>query len=147
MNVRLLNILPANDDGDDYQLFKKAVTSCMPSKNFKAVHDAKQLMQPLSNETNKLPHILFLDLHMPRKNGFKCLAEIKKLKKLKKLPVIIFSTSGSQAGISKIFETGAAVYMRKPSNFKHLVQLIQHALPIAAENIATNTQLKYICNA
>ena len=129
MNVRLLNILPANDDGDDCQLFKKAETSCLPSKNFKAEHDAKQLMQPLSNETNKLPDTLFLDLNMPRKNGFEYLAAIKKHKKLKNLPVIIFSTSGSQDDISKIFETGAAVYRRKPSNFKHLVQLIEHALP------------------
>ena len=147
MTLHELNILPANDDEDNCQLFKEAITSCMPSINFKAVHDAEQLMQPLSNETNKLPDILFLDLNMPRKNGFECLAAIKKYKKLKNLPVIIFSTSGSQDDISKIFITGAAVYERKPSNFKHLVQQIQHALPIAAENMATNTRLKYILNA
>lgn len=123
------NILPADGDENDCQLFKEAVTSSMPSTNFTAVHDAQQLMRPLTNETNKLPDILFLDLHMPRKNGFEYLAAIKKHKKLKNLPVIIFSTSGSQDDISKIFETGAAVYRRKPSNFKHLVQLIEHALP------------------
>ena len=147
MTLHELNILPANDDEDNCQLFKEAITSFMPSTNFKAVHDAEQLMQPLSNETTKLPDILFLDLNMPRKNGFECLAAIKKHKKLKNLPLIIFSTSGSQDDISKIFITGAAVYERKPSNFKHLVQQIQHALPIAAENMATNTRLKYILNA
>ena len=50
--------------------------------NFTAVHDGEQLMQYLTNETDKLPHLLFLDLNMPRKNGFECLSEIKLDEKL-----------------------------------------------------------------
>lgn len=147
MKVNELNILLADDDTDDCLLFKEAITGFIPSDNFTAVHDGEQLMQLLGNETNKLPDILFLDLNMPRKNGFECLTEIKQNKKLKNLPVVIFSTSKVHDQMNILFKTGADVYIRKPRNFDQLVQLIQYALPMAAENIVANDRLKYVLNA
>ena len=147
MKLNELNILLADDDTDDCLFFKEAVTGFIPSGNFTAVHDGEQLMQLLGNETNKLPDILFLDLNMPRKNGFECLTEIKQNNKLKNLPVVIFSTSNSHDSMSKLFKTGADVYIRKPSSFEQLVQVIRHALPMACENIVANARLKYILNA
>lgn len=147
MRLNELKILLADDDTDDCLLFKEAVTGFISSDNFTAVHDGEQLMQLLGNETNKLPDILFLDLNMPRKNGFECLTEIKQNKKLKNLPVVIFSTSSSADSMSKLFKTGADVYIRKPSCFEQLVQVIRHALPMASENIVAHAKLKYILNA
>ena len=147
MNHTELNILLADDDTDDCLFFKDAVTVFIPTANFKAVHDGDELMQLLSNETNKLPDMLFLDLNMPRKNGFECLAEIKQHQKLKTLPVAIFSTSNVHDEISAIFKTGADIYIRKPRNFDQLVNVIQHALSMASENIAAKSKLKYVLNA
>jgi len=147
MNLSELNILLADDDPDDCLFFKEAVTSFIPATNFSAVHDGDELMQRLGNETGKLPDILFLDLNMPRKNGFECLTEIKRNAKLKSLPVIIFSTSSSDDSMNILFKTGADVYIRKPSNFEQLVQVIQHALPMAYESIAAKVKLKYVLNA
>ncbi len=144
MKVNQLNILLADDDTDDCIFFKEAIAELLPSTNFTAVHDGEQLMQLLTDETNKLPDVLFLDLNMPRKNGFECLAEIKHNKKLKNLPVVIFSTSFEQEKISVLFKTGADVYIRKPGNFAQLVKVIHHALPMATENIFSNGKLKYI---
>src|SRR5580704_5402709 len=92
-----LNILLADDDIDDCIFFEEALEECPLSTHFTCVPDGEQLMQLLTNETNGLPHVLFLDLNMPRKNGFECLSELKVDKKLKQLPVIIFSTSFEQA--------------------------------------------------
>jgi CheY-like chemotaxis protein len=142
-----LNILLADDDADDCLFFKEAVTNCIPSTNFLAVHDGEELMQLLNNETANLPDILFLDLNMPRKNGFECLTEIKQNEKLKNLPVVIFSTSNAADSMNVLFETGADVYIRKPSGFEQLVQLIKHALPMAYENIVATAKLKYVLNA
>jgi len=147
MKLNELNILLADDDTDDCLFFKDAVTVFIPTANFTAVHDGDELMQLLSKETNKLPDMLFLDLNMPRKNGFECLAEIKQHQKLKTLPVVIFSTSNVHDEINAIFKTGADVYIRKPRNFDQLVNVIQHALKMALENIVANGKLKYVLNA
>jgi CheY-like chemotaxis protein len=90
MNLKPLNILLADDDLDDCIFFKEAVGELMLSANLKVVHDGEQLMQLLISETSELPDVLFLDLNMPRKNGFECLTEIKLDPRLKQLPIIIF---------------------------------------------------------
>lgn len=147
MKLNELKILLADDDADDCLFFKEAVSTFIPHTNFSAVHDGEQLMQVLRNETGKLPDVLFLDLNMPRKNGFECLTEIKQNQKLKNLPVIIFSTANSHDSMNLLFKTGADVYIRKPSDFEQLVQVIKHALPMTAENIIAKNKLKYVLNA
>jgi CheY-like chemotaxis protein len=147
MKLKQLHILLADDDTDDCLFFKEAVSELAEPVNFSAVHDGEQLMQLLLTETGKLPDILFLDLNMPRKNGLECLTEIKQNKKLRDLPVVIFSTSSSHDNMSILFKTGADVYIRKPGNLAQLVQVINHALPMATEKMFSNGRLKYILNA
>ena len=147
MNVKQLNILLADDDMDDCRFFKEALEALPLTTKLTTVNDGEELMTYLLDNTDHLPHVLFLDINMPRKNGFECLSEIKHHDKLKDLPVVMFSTSNAQDKINILFNTGADVYIRKPSNFAQLVQVIHHALPLAAENIFSNGKLKYILNA
>lgn len=146
-NLKQLNILLADDDTDDCNFFKEALEKLQLSAHLTTVHDGDGLMKLLTNEANELPHVLFLDINMPRKNGFECLSEIKQNEKLKDLPVVIFSTSSSKDNINRVFKIGAHVYIRKPGDFSQLMQVIHHALPIAAEKIFSKNQLKYILNA
>ena len=147
MNLKQLNILLADDDVDDCHFFKEALESLPQTTKLTTVNNGDELMTYLTENTERLPHVLFLDINMPRKNGFECLAEIKSNEHLKDLPVVMYSTSGSKDKINVLFNTGADVYIRKPSNFSQLVQVIHHALPMAAENIFSNGKLKYILNA
>jgi CheY-like chemotaxis protein len=147
MPARNLNILLADDDFDDCHFFKEALEALPQTTALTTVHDGDELMNYLSEDTNPVPHVLFLDINMPRKNGFECLAEIKQDARLKDLPVVMFSTSNAQDKINVLFKNGADVYIRKPSNFAQLVQVIHHALPLTAENIFSNGKLKYILNA
>lgn len=147
MPARNLNILLADDDIDDCHFFKEALEALPQTTVLTTVHDGDELMKYLSENAERLPHVLFLDINMPRKNGFECLAEIKNNEHLKDLPVVMYSTSGSKDKIDILFNTGAEVYIRKPGNFAQLVQVIHHALPMAAENIFSNGKLKYILNA
>ena len=148
-----INILLADDDIDDCAFFKKAVEDFPISNCYKAVHNGEQLMKLLTNEAIELPDVLFLDLNMPRKNGFECLCEIRENEKLKNISVVIFSTSYPQdksyelGTISNLFKLDARVYILKPGDFAQLKQTIQHALTMAAEEISSNNQLKYILNA
>ncbi len=128
MNLDQMNILLADDDTDDCVFFKEAVEEVLPATNLTAVHDGEQLMRFLANEGNKLPDVLFLDLNMPRKNGFECLSEIKLNHKLKQLPVIMFSTSYEQEVVNQLYQNGAQYFIRKPSEFSQFKKIIQHTL-------------------
>lgn len=147
MNTKQMNILLADDDTDDRNFFKDALKALPLTTSLSTVNDGDELMNYLLANTEQLPHVLFLDINMPAKNGFECLEEIKKNIKLKDIPVVMFSTSSEQDKIKILFKTGADLYIHKPSNFAQLVQVIHHALPMAAENIFSNGTLKYILNA
>jgi len=123
-----LNILLADDDTDDCIFFKEAVEELKVPTTLTIVHEGEQLMKLLSNDATELPHVLFLDLNMPRKNGFECLSEIKSNKKLSRLPVIMFSTSFEQEVVNQLFKSGAHYFIRKPSEFTQFKKIIQKAL-------------------
>src|SRR5450432_1255865 len=130
MSSKHLNILLCDDDSDDCYFFNEALENLFLSTNLTAVHDGEQLMQLLTKETNELPHVLFLDLNMPRKNGFECLTEIKHNEKLKQLPVIIFSTSFDKEVANLLYKNGAQYFIRKPSEIPQLQKVILQALTL-----------------
>ena len=140
-----LNILLADDDIDDCIFFKAAVDEFPLPTQLTAVHDGEQLMLLLACEKNELPDILFLDLNMPRKNGFECLSEIKFNKKFNKLPVIMYSTSFDQGIVNLLFKNGAQYFIRKPAEFLQFKKIIKQTLAlIMQENIAPATEENFV---
>jgi CheY-like chemotaxis protein len=145
MNLKQLNILLADDDIDDCIFFKEALEELLQSTQLTTVNDGEQLMQLLNNETNELPHILFLDLNMPRKNGFECLSEIKLNEKLKQLPIIMFSTSFEQEVVNLLYKNGAQYFIRKPSEFSQFKKIIQQSLTLIEQgNISQPTRENFV---
>ncbi len=134
MNTLKYKILLADDDEDDCTFFKEAMDDLPFSVTIMTVSDGVQLMKLLSDmEPVNLPDILFLDLNMPRKSGFECLSEIKKIDKLKHLPVIIFSTSLDIDVVDLLYKRGAIYYIRKPGDFSKLKKVILDALTITTQ--------------
>ena len=127
-----IHILLAEDDVDDCLFFKEALAEIPITTRLTSVPNGEELMQ-LLNETELLPDILFLDLNMPRKNGYTCLLEIKESEKLKRLPVITLSTSFEDDLVNLVYKNGAQYYIRKPNNFFQLKHLIQSAITFAAQ--------------
>ena len=145
MNLKHLTVLLADDDIDDCAFFLKAVDNFPISTYYTAVHDGEQLMKQLTNATNELPNVLFLDLNMPRKNGFECLKEIKLNKQLEQLPVIIFSTSFDQDVVNALYENGAQHFIRKPSDFLQYQKIIHQLLTLVAYgNISQPTRENFV---
>ncbi len=138
MTTKPLKILLADDDADDRHFFEKALMEIPVSAHLITVHDGEQLMNYLNDVGAQnhvsLPDILFLDLSMPRKTGFECLAEIKENKQLKNIPVYVFTTSFGrdtdfeQNLTNTLTNIGAEQYVRKPSDFEELKTIIQNAL-------------------
>lgn len=126
-------ILLADDDKDDRLFFQEALEEIAQPTTLKTVDDGEQLMHHLVTETDQFPTVLFLDLNMPRKNGFVCLEEIKRSEKLKSLPVIIFSTSFDEKVAEQLYENGAHHYICKPADFSQLKKVLQHALQLISQ--------------
>jgi CheY-like chemotaxis protein len=120
------NILLADDDDDDRLLFTDVLNEISKETNLTFAHNGEHLMNVL--RSGSLPDVLFLDLNMPLKNGMECLDEIRRDRKLRDLPVVIFSTSAHPGTINKMYEIGAHLYIRKPNDFNSLRKVIQHVL-------------------
>jgi CheY-like chemotaxis protein len=125
-----LNILLADDDEDDRFFFKEAIDKVKVKTNLTLVNDGVELMRYLYNPENIKPHVVFLDLNMPRKGGIECLEEIRANKDYKDLMIAIYSTSASDSDIEETFVKGANVYIRKPNDFKVLRKVLSDVLSI-----------------
>ncbi len=122
----LLKILLAEDNRDDSFLFQEALTQLPYSINLHLAQDGELLVEMLHNQG--VPDFIFLDLNMPKKDGYACLAEIRSLRKMDKVPVIIMSTSSHDQSVQRAYEAGADIYVRKPDNFTDLVRIIEFCL-------------------
>jgi CheY-like chemotaxis protein len=122
--IRPTNILLAEDDVDDRDLFLEAIYLADPSIKVATVENGEKLMSHLQESTVS-PDCIFLDLNMPKKSGKECLKEIRANEKTKKIPIVIYTTSLNTKDIDETFVRGASNFMRKPSTFSELRELLQ----------------------
>lgn len=123
------HIYIADDDEDDRIFFTEAILEVDPDVILKEAQDGAELMEILHTLCDPLPEVIFLDLNMPKKNGFDCLEEIRKLKgAIREVKVIMFSTSSDPQDIDKALELGASFYAVKPSGFETLKAFLAEVL-------------------
>ena len=145
MNIQNINILLADDDKADCLLFKEALEELPVSARLTIVYNGEQVIEELTKKRKKLPDVLFLDLNMPRKNGFATLEAIKSSRKLQNLPVIILSTASDQDMIKLVFKDAAHNYIIKPVDFSQLKKVIYEALTLVTqENIPLPLKEKFM---
>jgi CheY-like chemotaxis protein len=128
-----LQILLADDDKGDCLLFKDALEELPVKANLTMVHNGEEVIESLTAEGNELPDVLFLDLNMPRKNGFASLSSIKRNSRLQKIPVVIFSTSSDEDSVKRVFMDAAHYYICKPSDFSQLKKVIYEAITLVTQ--------------
>lgn len=133
MISKKINILLADDDQADCLLFKDAIEELPVSASLTIVHNGEQVIEELTKKGNKLPDVLFLDLNMPRKNGFASLGLIKRNTELQNLPVIIFSTASDEKTVKNVFRDAAHYYICKPADFLQLKKVIYEALTLITQ--------------
>ncbi len=138
-----INILLADDDQSDCLLFKDALEELPVTAHLTIVQNGEQVMEELTKKETKLPDVLFLDLNMPRKNGFATLGEIKRDTGLQKLPVIMFSTASDMETVKRVYRDAAHYYICKPDDFSQLKKVIYEALTLIMQK---NNSLPLIDN-
>ncbi len=142
-------IFLADDDADDCTLFEDALREVCWEAKLTTASDGEALMVILEEMVPPPPDVIFIDLNMPRKNGFECLDEIKQTQKLKNIPIVIFSTSSQRDAIDRVYNQGAHYYICKPNSFLNLKSVIKQVLSIDwIENSAQPPRENFIlqCN-
>lgn len=121
-------IFLAEDDADDRFFFEDALKALNLQTELAMAEDGEELMIALEETVPPIPYVIFLDLNMPRKNGFECLKEIRESDKLKDIPVVVLSTSDHENIIESTYSLGANLYIRKPSSYLLLRKAIEIVL-------------------
>lgn len=111
-----IDILIVDDDEDDKQLFIESVKEVDENINCVTASDGQEAILFLKDEHNTLPDYIFLDLRMPRINGKQCLEEIRKDKRLRNIPVFIYTTSKNVQDSIDLKKMGAVHFITKPEN-------------------------------
>jgi CheY-like chemotaxis protein len=119
---QIKNILLADDDLDDIEVFQIAVNEGCADLKLTVATDGIKLMKMLT--TMPKPDAIFLDLNMPYKSGKDCLLEIRKNTEYDSVAVIILSTSSQKAEIDFCLKHGANNYLVKPSTYQGIKNIV-----------------------
>lgn len=130
MEKDYIHIILADDDEDDRLFFTDAFDELKMKTKVQTYNDGVELMNYLMTENAVLPHVLFLDLNMPKKNGIECLHEIKADKRFNDIAIAIYSTSSSEEHIEETFVNGANIYIKKPNDFNTLKKVLSDVVTI-----------------
>jgi len=129
---RPITILLADDDPDDRMLAKDAFEESRLRNSFEMVEDGEELMEYLlqkgrysGEKARPLPGLILLDLNMPRKDGREALKEIKGCPALRRIPVVVLTTSKADEDIIRTYDLGVNSFVVKPVTFDGLVDVIR----------------------
>jgi CheY-like chemotaxis protein len=121
-----VEILLVEDNPGDIRLIQEAFEEGGFASHLNVTRDGEQALAFLHREgvysDSPRPAFIILDLNLPRKDGREVLAEIKKDKKLRQIPVVILSTSTSAEDVSNAYDLHANWYVPKPLDIEHLVE-------------------------
>jgi CheY-like chemotaxis protein len=125
-------IVMAEDDADDRLLVKDALKECEWDADLRFVENGEELLDYLLRqgkfrqpEQSPRPGLILLDLNMPRKDGREVLREIRAHADLRRIPVVVLTTSRADTDIERIYELGANSFISKPVQFDGLVGLMR----------------------
>ncbi len=138
-----VTILMADDDADDRLLAKEALAEARLLNDLRCVEDGEELLDYLYARGRYAgppapyggtlpaprPGLILLDLNMPRKDGREALAEIKSDPVLRRIPVVVLTTSRAETDILQTYTLGVNSFISKPVTFDGLV-LVMRALAL-----------------
>jgi CheY-like chemotaxis protein len=118
-------ILLIEDDEVDVMTVKRALQDLKVTNQLVSIGDGEDAIEYLRTESATKPCIILLDLNMPKMDGGEFLKIVKANKALKKIPVVILTTSNSERDVIESFERGAAGYMVKSVDYEKFVETIK----------------------
>jgi two-component system, response regulator len=130
-NARPLWVLAAEDDPDDRLLVSEAFVEADLPCRLDFVEDGDSLLayllgqEPYADKAEVRPSLILLDLNMPGKDGRETLAELKAHPQLRRIPVVVMTTSKAEQDILRSYELGVNSFIVKPITFDGLVDVVR----------------------
>ena len=119
------SILLVEDDRVDAMTVKRAFKEIHITNPLEIVGNGAEALSFLRNSENKKPCIILLDLNMPKMNGIEFLRIVKQDEKLRRIPVVVLTTSEEEQDKVESFDLGVAGYMLKPVDYKKFVEVVR----------------------
>lgn len=122
-------ILHVEDNHGDVRLVQEALENARHDYQVTVARDGVEALDCLYRRgrfaDTPRPELILLDLNLPRKSGYEVLAEMKRDKALRIIPVIVFTSSSANADIRKAYEMEASCYVTKPTDIEDLFQTMR----------------------
>jgi CheY-like chemotaxis protein len=126
---RPIEILLVEDSPGDVRLTREALTANKIRNTLHVVADGVQALAFLRKQGKHAnaprPNLILLDLNLPKKDGREVLAEIKGNGDLRRIPVVVLTTSGAEEDILKAYDLNANCYVTKPVNLDSFIQVVK----------------------
>lgn len=110
-----------DDDVDDREFFKIALKSHDPSITLVTADNGVQALDKMNKDRSFLPDYIFLDMNMPYMSGKECLSKLREVKRLKNVPVVLYSTIRDFEELSTLHATS---FVTKPNSISELVTIL-----------------------
>lgn len=127
--VQLVEILLIEDNPGDVDLTKEALEESKLHNNLYVVNDGVAACDFLFKRGEYLdaptPDLILLDLNLPKKDGREVLCEIKSDQTLKRIPVVVMTTSDAEEDIVKAYDSHANCYVKKPVDFNRFIEVVK----------------------
>jgi CheY-like chemotaxis protein len=119
-------ILLVDDDDVDMMIVKRALKALQVPNQMVYMPDGQAALEYLTDDSNEKPGMLFLDLNMPRMNGWELLENIMANDVLKEIPIVILTTSDNPEDISKAgkLKPPVVAYIVKPPDYKKTIEVL-----------------------
>ena len=118
-------VLLVEDDNIDAMTVKRSFKDLKILNSLVRTANGEEALQYLRDESNKKPCVILLDLNMPKMNGTEFLKVVKANDELKKIPVVVLTTSKEESDIVESFKLNVAGYIVKPVDYKKFVEAIR----------------------
>jgi CheY-like chemotaxis protein len=125
MKITNKPILLVEDDRVDIMTIIRALKEIRVDNTLVSKENGEEALAHLHNPANEKPCIILLDLNMPIMNGIEFLQNIKQDEQLKRIPVIVLTTSEEQQDKVNSFNLGVAGYMAKPVDYRQFVEMMR----------------------
>jgi len=127
--VNMIDILLVEDNPGDVRLTQIALRDSKIKNRINVVNDGVEAMAYLRREAKyadqPMPDIILLDLNLPRKNGREVLQEIKEDDVLRRIPVVVLTTSDDEKDILATYDLHANCYITKPVDLSRFVEIVK----------------------